>query len=85
MTTEIATGPRAGTIPANRGASLAREANAVFAIAWREILRAVKSPLSLVFTVVFPILFIGVLGGSIRFCQDNRHRLPNKERFGPSE
>jgi ABC-2 type transport system permease protein len=65
MTTEIATGPRARAVSANRGASLTREANAVFAIAWREILRAVKSPLSLAFTVIFPILFIGVLGGSI--------------------
>src|SRR6476620_4768376 len=44
---------------------LGREANATFAIAWREILRAVKSPLSIAFTVVFPILFIGILGGSI--------------------
>ena len=44
---------------------MAREVNAVFAIAWREILRAVKSPLSLAFTVIFPIIFIGILGGSI--------------------
>ncbi|HET7030682.1 MAG TPA: ABC transporter permease [Candidatus Limnocylindrales bacterium] len=44
---------------------LAREANATFAIAWREVLRAVKSPSSLIFTIVFPILFMGVLGGSI--------------------
>jgi ABC-2 type transport system permease protein len=65
MTTDVATGPRAGAVAANRGASLAREANAVFAIAWREILRAVKSPLSVAFTVIFPILFIGILGGSI--------------------
>ena len=43
----------------------AREANATFAIAWREVLRAVKSPLSLAFTVIFPVLFIGILGGSI--------------------
>jgi ABC-2 type transport system permease protein len=48
-----------------RGATIAREINGTFAIAWREILRAVKSPLSLAFTVIFPILFIGVLGGSI--------------------
>jgi ABC-2 type transport system permease protein len=47
------------------GSSLAREVNATFAIAWREVLRAIKSPLSLAFTVIFPILFIGVLGGSI--------------------
>ena len=44
---------------------LAREANATFAIAWREVLRAVKSPSSLIFTIVFPVLFMGVLGGSI--------------------
>jgi ABC-2 type transport system permease protein len=47
------------------GSSVAREVNATFAIAWREVLRAIKSPLSLAFTVIFPILFIGVLGGSI--------------------
>ncbi len=43
----------------------AREANATFAIAWREVLRAVKSPLSIGFTVIFPVIFIGILGGSI--------------------
>ena len=44
---------------------IVREANATFAIAWREVLRAVKSPSSLVFTIVFPVIFMGVLGGSI--------------------
>jgi len=44
---------------------LGREANATFAIAWREVLRAVKSPLSIGFTVIFPVIFIGILGGSI--------------------
>ncbi len=44
---------------------LAREVNATFAIAWREILRAIKSPLSIAFTVIFPVIFIGILGGSI--------------------
>ncbi len=39
--------------------------NATFAIAWREILRAVRSPVSIAVTVIFPILFIGILGGSI--------------------
>jgi|SRR6187551_1533113 ABC-2 type transport system permease protein len=53
--------PVAGTL----GSTMAREMNATFAIAWREVLRAFKSPLSLAFTVIFPILFIGVLGGSI--------------------
>src|SRR5690349_20695129 len=52
-------------VAGNLGSSMAREINATFAIAWREVLRAFKSPLSLAFTVIFPILFIGVLGGSI--------------------
>jgi ABC-2 type transport system permease protein len=63
MTATVST--RSGAVAGTRGATIAREVNAVFAIAWREILRAVKSPLSLAFTVIFPILFIGVLGGSI--------------------
>jgi ABC-2 type transport system permease protein len=44
---------------------LAREANAAFAIAWREVLRAVKSPISIAFTLIFPVILIGLLGGSI--------------------
>jgi ABC-2 type transport system permease protein len=56
---------RLGAVSGTRRASMARDMNAVFAIAWREILRAVKSPLSIAFTVIFPILFIGILGGSI--------------------
>jgi ABC-2 type transport system permease protein len=56
---------RLGAIAGTRRANIARDLNAVFAIAWREILRAVKSPLSIAFTVIFPILFIGILGGSI--------------------
>jgi ABC-2 type transport system permease protein len=60
-----ASGRRLGAVGGTRRASLGRDLNAVFAIAWREILRAVKSPLSIAFTVIFPILFIGILGGSI--------------------
>jgi ABC-2 type transport system permease protein len=56
---------RLGAVSGTRRAKIARDLNAVFAIAWREILRAVKSPLSIAFTVIFPILFIGILGGSI--------------------
>ena len=52
-------------VAAGRRATIARETSALFAIAWREILRAVKAPISIIFTIVFPILFIGVLGGSI--------------------
>ncbi len=57
--------PRASDASMNLGTTLRREANAVFAIAWREVLRAVKSPASIAFTVLFPVLFMGVLGGSI--------------------
>ncbi len=59
------TSTRTESVSGTRRSSLSREVNATFAIAWREILRAVKSPLSLAFTVLFPIIFIGILGGSI--------------------
>ncbi len=58
-------GRRAGAVSGGFQATLAREVNATFAIAWREVLRAIKSPASLAFTIIFPVLFIGVLGGSI--------------------
>ena len=58
-------GVRAGEVSGSLRASFGREVNATFAIAWREVLRAVKSPLSLGFTIIFPVLFIGILGGSI--------------------
>ncbi len=45
--------------------TLAREVNATFAIAWREVLRAIKSPVALAVTIVFPVIFMGILGGSI--------------------
>ena len=45
--------------------AVAREVNAAFAIAWREILRAIKSPVSLAFAAAFPMIFMGILGGSI--------------------
>jgi len=64
MTTEPYIIPR-GDATGSHGSALAREINATFAIAWREVLRAVKSPASLAFTVVFPVIFMGILGGSI--------------------
>jgi ABC-2 type transport system permease protein len=58
--------PIAAHLATNAGLrGLAREANATFAIAWREVLRSVKSPMSIGFTVIFPVIFIGLLGGSI--------------------
>jgi ABC-2 type transport system permease protein len=59
---------RTAVLPASQAgidSRLLREANATFAIAWREVLRAIKSPVSIVFTLVFPVLFMGILGGSI--------------------
>ena len=56
---------RAWDVRVPRRTALAREINATFAIAWREVLRAVKAPSSLVITLLFPVLFIGVLGGNI--------------------
>jgi ABC-2 type transport system permease protein len=64
MTARIAA-PSTTAVSAGLGPRLVREANATFAIAWREVLRAVKSPSSLAFTVIFPVIFMGVLGGSI--------------------
>ena len=64
MTTTTAATVRAFARPGIRS-RLAREANATFAIAWREVLRAIKSPSSIAFTVIFPVIFMGVLGGSI--------------------
>jgi ABC-2 type transport system permease protein len=55
----------ASAAPAGLRSPLAREANAVLAIAWRELLSAVKSPVSIAFNILFPIIFIGILGGSI--------------------
>jgi ABC-2 type transport system permease protein len=59
------TDPRAQALSGSRRSTVGREVNAVVAIAWREILRAVKSPVSIAVTVIFPVLFIGILGGSI--------------------
>jgi ABC-2 type transport system permease protein len=64
MTTTAAASVRAADRPGIRS-RFAREANATFAIAWREVLRAIKSPSSIAFTVIFPVIFMGVLGGSI--------------------
>jgi ABC-2 type transport system permease protein len=60
-----AAAPIAAVAPTRIRSRFAREANATFAIAWREILRAIKSPVSVVFTIIFPVIFIGILGGSI--------------------
>ena len=42
-----------------------REANAAFAIGWREVLSAIRNPVSIVVTIIIPVVFMGILGGSI--------------------
>lgn len=43
----------------------AREFNAVSAITGREISQALKSPFMLGFNIIFPMIFIGILGGGM--------------------
>lgn len=45
--------------------TMAKELNAVIAIAAREITIAIKNPATLVFSIVFPMIFIGILGGGM--------------------
>jgi ABC-2 type transport system permease protein len=40
------------------------DANAIVAIAYRDLLKFLRDPLRLVSTLIFPIIFIGILGGS---------------------
>ncbi|MCK0471660.1 ABC transporter permease [Halalkalibacter sp. APA_J-10(15)] len=42
-----------------------REFNAMTAITFREFIRAFRSPVPFVVSLVFPILFLGILGGSL--------------------
>ncbi|WP_055669892.1 ABC transporter permease [Desnuesiella massiliensis] len=44
---------------------VAREINAITAIAAREIMRLVKSPGSIIANMIFPIIFLGIMGGSL--------------------
>jgi ABC-2 type transport system permease protein len=54
-----------GALAGGASAALGREVNAIYAIAWRELLRAIRSPALLASTIIFPVLFMGILGGSI--------------------
>lgn len=44
---------------------VAREFNALAAIAAREIMRLVKSPGSIIANMIFPMIFLGIMGGSL--------------------
>lgn len=43
-----------------------REANAIFAIAFRDFLKLLRDPARMISTVVFPLIFIGILGNSMQ-------------------
>ncbi|MCL4489230.1 MAG: ABC transporter permease [Chloroflexi bacterium] len=43
-----------------------REANAIGAIAFRDFLKLLRDPARIVSTFVFPLIFIGILGGSLQ-------------------
>lgn len=43
-----------------------REANAIFAVAFRDFLKLLRDPARMVSTFVFPLIFIGVLGNSMQ-------------------
>ena len=55
----------AGARPALRASRLVLEANATFAVAWREVLRAIKSRQMIAINIIFPVLFMGLMGGMI--------------------
>lgn len=42
------------------------ELNAIFAIAYRDLLKLLRSRMRIVLSLVFPVIFIGVLGGSLQ-------------------
>ena len=42
-----------------------REANAIMAISFRDLMKLLRDPARLVSTFVFPLIFIGILGGSL--------------------
>lgn len=45
---------------------IAREANAITTIAFRDILKFLRDPSRLIGTLVLPVIFIGILGGSFQ-------------------
>lgn len=45
--------------------TVGREVNALTAITAREIMRYVKSPGSIITSIIFPMIFHGIMGGSL--------------------
>lgn len=44
---------------------ISREFNAVAAIIGRELIRVIRNPVYIAISIIFPIIFIGILGGSM--------------------
>ena len=65
MSTNVVVAPRRWRPRGGIRSGTMREANATFAIAWREILSAIRNPVSIVVTIIIPVIFMGILGGSI--------------------
>ncbi len=42
------------------------EVNAIFAIAYRDLLKLLRDPIRMASTFIFPLIFIGILGGSLQ-------------------
>jgi ABC-2 type transport system permease protein len=45
--------------------TFARELNAIWALAGREVTNAIKNPIFLIFTLFFPVIFLGLMGGTL--------------------
>jgi ABC-2 type transport system permease protein len=65
MTAELAAKVTSDQATIGIQSRLMRELNATFAIAWREILSAVRNPVSIAVVVIIPVIFMGIMGGSI--------------------
>ncbi|HUP28363.1 MAG TPA: ABC transporter permease, partial [Chloroflexia bacterium] len=43
-----------------------RELNAIFTIAYRDLMKLLRDPVRIVSTLIFPLIFIGILGGTFQ-------------------
>ena len=71
MTAQVRTTAAARAASVTRPAELRAprwvlEANATFAVAWREVLRAIKSRQTIAINIIFPVLFMGIMDGMIQ-------------------
>ncbi|GAC1334917.1 MAG: ABC transporter permease [Candidatus Dormibacteria bacterium] len=51
---------------------MSRELTAVLTLAYRDVLKLARDPVRLVSSVVFPVIFVGVLGGALQANLGNR-------------